>query len=265
MDSPSNKFFTAFSNFKNIGIISLAFFLVGCEELAPTITSPEEQKAAAILSAKSQAWQASQQSRILQVAAKLMEVSQEPKPLQFYFYGTQDENIGFDPDSPNAWTDGQNVIVTRGLLRFLKSDDELAVVLAHEMAHAFRGHIENQLGAQVAGEIIAAFVTKLVDPNLKYQGTTENIKKVINLQFTQGQEREADLFGFVWASKAGYDLRAGSRIWERWAIEMPESLQSGYLADHPSSAERMLAANKVMESLKAGIDPTAPPPKNQSP
>jgi predicted Zn-dependent protease len=90
-----------------------------------------------------------------------------------------------ESDSVNAVVDGEGRIgVPLGMLRFVKSDDELAVVLGHELGHlpTSRAH-------------------GLVTWTLGYH------------------EREADIRGLVYAHRAGYDIRMGARVFERMATE----------------------------------------------
>ena len=74
-------------------------------------------------------------------------------------------------------------------------------------------------------------------------------------KFDRDQEREADLYGLIWAHKAGFDITVVSDLWRRMAIEIPESVESGFLSSHPSSAERMLSLEKVANMLRDGDDP----------
>jgi predicted Zn-dependent protease len=74
-------------------------------------------------------------------------------------------------------------------------------------------------------------------------------------KFDRDQEREADLFGLAWAHYAGFDVGAAKDLWRRMAVEMPESVESGFLSSHPSSAERFVSIQKVVNNLKDGLDP----------
>jgi Zn-dependent protease with chaperone function len=71
-----------------------------------------------------------------------MKASGAKTPLKIIHVGRPEQTDGeIHPDLVDAWTDGESVGITRGSMRFLKSDDGLAIVLAHEIAHAYRGHI----------------------------------------------------------------------------------------------------------------------------
>ena len=74
-------------------------------------------------------------------------------------------------------------------------------------------------------------------------------------KFDRDQEREADLFGLIWAYHAGFDVSAARGLWRRMAVEIPESVESGFLSSHPSSAERFLSIEKVANMLQEGLDP----------
>jgi predicted Zn-dependent protease len=234
-------------------VITFFFFISSCAYIGPKVTTEEEKRAQAILMTEAQAWQKKQEQKILEIAARLIKAAENVEPLKFHFAGRTLEGwTRINADAVNAWTDGESVWITRGMMRFLKNDDELAVVLAHEMAHAYRGHIayvrmkhmlEAALG--LAAEIIAPTsgraVVILADAATK--------------KFDRDQEREADLFGLVWAHYAGFDVGAAKDLGRRMAVEIPESVESGFLSSHPSSAERFVVIEKVANSLKDGLDP----------
>ena len=73
-------------------------------------------------------------------------------------------------------------------------------------------------------------------------------------KFDRDQEREADLYSLVWALQAGFDVTVVTDLWRRMAIEIPESVESGFLSSHPSSAERLLSLERYAGMLKQGQD-----------
>ena len=239
-----------------VAVLALSFALSACATVTgPEITSEEERQARALLRAEAEAFQKAQQKKIADLGLRLMKASGAETPLKFIYVGTPKQTEGrIHPDLVNAWTDGDGVWITRGMMRFLKSDDELAIVLAHERAHAYRGHMAYLRAKQAAGlllEIPAAIfggqaagqlVTLLVEAATK--------------KFDRDQEREADLFGLIWVHKAGFDAVLAKNVFRRMAIEMPESIEQGFLSSHPTSAERFLSMERIAEALKQGKDPT---------
>lgn len=232
---------------------ALLLFLSACATTGPQITSEEERRERAILMAEAQAWQKRQEQKILEIGARLMKAAANVNPLRFHFVGKPEDTGGrIGPDSVNAWTDGESVWITRGMMRFLKNDDELAVVLAHEMAHAYRGHMAYLRAKQIFG-LALDITAEIFAP-----GTGRAVGLLLDAatkKFDRDQEREADLYGLIWASKAGFNVDSARGIWRRMAIEMPESMETGFLSSHPSSVERLLAMEKVADALKKGLDP----------
>ena len=159
-------------------------------------------------------------------------------------------------DVVNAGTDGRNVGVTRGMLRFVKNDDELAVVLGHELAHITRNHLGERVGRGLGWALFGLLVSAAVGADVT--DLTDLAAAIAESKFSRDQEREADVVGLRYAHAAGYDIRAGVSIWERFAIELPESLVKFLFASHPTSAERMVRARKIAEEIAAGGEPAIP-------
>lgn len=129
-----------------------------------------------------------------------------------------------DDGAWNAYTiGGGKVVVQSGLLQVdngLKSDDELAAVLAHEMAHVAARH-PTEGGSKLK-------VTQMVDKDLRSDEFTA--------AFTTNQEDEADRISVIYSALAGYDPAAGVAIWQR--KHATKGSYAGYLTDHPLSDDR---------------------------
>ncbi|MBA2564729.1 MAG: M48 family metalloprotease [Gemmatimonadetes bacterium] len=128
----------------------------------------------------------------------------------------------------NAFANRHGILLTTGMLQFLRGADELAVVLGHEVAHLVRGHLSGS-----------------------YVGFG------FNPAFSRDLEREADRYGLELAHKAGYDAGAGLDIWQRFASEIPAAFHhhQGAHETHPTSGERRLLARKVVERLGPPLRP----------
>jgi predicted Zn-dependent protease len=235
-----------------IRVFFLLIFLSGCSFVGPLISTGEEKRAQAILMMEAQAWQKKQEQRIIEIATRLIGSAETVEPLKFYFAARPYEGfMRVNADQVSAWTDGEAVWITRGMMRFLKNDDELALVLAHEMAHAYQGHIAHVHAKQVLQTAVAA-VAEMFAP-----GSGRAAIMLIDIaakKFDRDQEREADLYSLVWAHQAGFDVTVVTDLWRRMAIEIPESVESGFLSSHPSSAERLLSLERYAGMLKQGHD-----------
>ncbi len=233
--------------------IFLSFLLSACTAaIGPHITAEEEKQAQTVLQAEAAAFQKAQQNKINQIGARMMRASGAEVLLKLYYVSKPDQT-GIYPDAVNAWTDGDSVWVTRGMMRFLKSDDELAVILAHEMAHAYRGHMAYLKTRQILG-LILSIPAAIFGGQAAGQLVSVAVEAA-SKKFDRDQEREADLYGLIWAYKAGIDPDLAKGIFRRMAIEMPESVDQGFLSSHPTSVERFLAMERVADDLKKGLDP----------
>jgi predicted Zn-dependent protease len=140
----------------------------------------------------------------------------------------------------NAWTDGTNIMITRPMLGLLQSDDELAFILSHELAHILERHVQKASAASLAGAFLDVFASsKGVNTN----GTFRTVGALIG---SKDREREADKVGAYLMARAGFDPRAGAWLWER----MPPG-QDGWLASHPLSSERTANLLTVAAEIRA--------------
>ncbi|MGH7856096.1 MAG: M48 family metalloprotease, partial [Candidatus Binatia bacterium] len=182
--------------------------------------------------------------RVERVARRLLQhVPGDPK-IQFV--------IVPDPQINAGATFGQ-VAVTTGLLEFARTDDELAMVLGHELAHITEGHVTKGVLGSLALNILAIVVESQA-PGLG--NAAGGVGQLFLNRYTQGQERVADSVGLRYAYESGYDPRAAGDVQERLAVQVPQTMTAGFFDTHPSSVERMIATRKQAEELLA----QGPPP-----
>lgn len=131
-----------------------------------------------------------------------------------------------------------------GILTSLKlTDDEVAAVMGHEIAHALREHSREKmakqgltnLGARVGGALISGIFG--IDPNIT--GTVASYgAQFAGLKFSRDDEREADLVGLDISSRAGYDPRAGIALWRKMAA-LNQRAPIEVLSTHPGGETRI--------------------------
>ena len=158
-------------------------------------------------------------------------------------------------DQVNAFCmPGGRVAFFSGILTKLKlTDDEVAAIMGHEIAHALREHGREQMGksmatnvgARVGGALISAIFG--VDP-----GITDTVARygaqAASLKYSRDDEREADLVGLDLAARAGYDPRAGIILWQKMAA-MNKSAPPAWMSTHPGGGERIAQMNEHMDVL----------------
>lgn len=144
----------------------------------------------------------------------------------------------------NAWCmPGGKMAVYTGLIEQLGlSDDELAAVMGHEIAHALREH-GREKASQSAGVDIAATLGGLVGA---FYGIDADVGKGLlgaagDLAFmrpnSRGMEQEADRIGVELAARAGFDPHAAISLWDKMARASGSSVPQ-WLSTHPSSEAR---------------------------
>jgi hypothetical protein len=129
----------------------------------------------------------------------------------------------------NAVTDGQSVTVMRGLVSFLKRDEELALVVGHEIGHNVLGHFQRgrALGHQ-AGPFTA--------------GTQASMREF---------EREADYVGLYFVALAGYDMETAIESSHRMASQGPMGDRGS--ATHPSQGERYTVLQQALREIRGKL------------
>jgi Zn-dependent protease with chaperone function len=207
-------------------------------------TDDEITQESSVLRERAQARFLEQKRRVERVGRRLLETIPDHPKVQFVI-------ANGDP-SINAGASFGQVAITSGMLNFVKSDDEMAVVLGHELAHIEQGHV---LKGAISGLALGVLSTVLEARVPGAGQAAGGVGQMFLNHFTQNQEREADDVGLRFAYQAGYDPRVAAGLQERLAVEVPQSMSAGYFDSHPSSVERAVAARREADELLARGDP----------
>lgn len=166
------------------------------------------------------------------------------------------EFVVFDSDQINAFAlPGGKVSVYTGLLKIVQSDDELACVMGHEIAHVTSRHgaerTSQQLLASGATLLSAAYLeTRDMDPTTKAAivgGLGLGATYGVIMPFSRLQESEADSVGLRFAAGAGYDPRAAVTFWQRMsAATSKQGKPPVLLSDHPSDESRIANLQRLV-------------------
>lgn len=150
----------------------------------------------------------------------------------------------------NAFADGKNIYMTRGMYRFAKNNNELALVIAHELGHNAMDHIKKK----EANAALAGFAGLMVDLLAASQGVNtqgEFTNQAIGLgagAYSVEFEQEADYVGMYILAKSGRDTSQVTNFWRRMAAENNSgSITTG--GTHPSTPERFLAIEKTHKEI----------------
>lgn len=157
---------------------------------------------------------------------------------------------------------GGKIAVFSGLVETLKlTDDEVAMVIGHEIAHALREHARERAAKVTltnAGTVVIALLIGSNAGELARAGGS-----LMTLQFSRSDEKEADLIGMELAARAGYNPEAGVTLWQKMS-RAAKGAPPQWLSTHPSGETRIKLIkdnlSRVMplyQRARAGKPPSA--------
>jgi predicted Zn-dependent protease len=145
-------------------------------------------------------------------------------------------------DEINAWCmPGGKMAMYTGLVQKLNAtDDEIAAVMGHEIAHALREHarerMSRQMGTQMGIGIVGALFG-IGDLGQSIAGTVADV--TLNLPNSRLHETESDRIGVELAARAGFDPNAAITLWEKMAKASGGGQPPKWLSTHPSHEDRI--------------------------
>jgi len=124
-----------------------------------------------------------------------------------------------DSDEVNAWCmPGGRIAVYTGLIQKVKpTDDELAAVIGHEIAHALREHTREKMSQQMAANMGISVLGMITGSQQAVEIGGSLSQVMFTLPNSRGFETEADAIGLELAARAGYDPRAAVTLWQKMA------------------------------------------------
>lgn len=171
-----------------------------------------------------------QYNRVQGILKKLTVKIKSPKGYNYSIYLIDGKEI-------NAFTVGAKIYITTAMVAFCISDDEIACIIGHEIAHNELGHIRDNISRiktarnyGVIGDISSSFAS------------------LITTSFNQKNETHSDFIGIDLAIAAGYNGCASSQLWKRMkALENSNGGFDTFFNSHPYSATREVCAKNHLE------------------
>jgi Zn-dependent protease with chaperone function len=135
---------------------------------------------------------------------------------------------------------GGKIAVFTGLLEKLKlTDDEVAMVVGHEMAHALREHARERIAKSQGTGALLSLGAQLFGLGQLGDVAANIGTQLLTLKFSRDDEVEADLVGLEMGARAGFNPRASLSLWEKMGREAGGGNNLAFLSTHPSGPERL--------------------------
>jgi predicted Zn-dependent protease len=160
------------------------------------------------------------------------------------------------------------VLITRGLYDLLETEDELAAVIGHEIAHVQRKHHYEVMRQQkLVGALSDAAASQVTVDNAMLDKLWSRATEVMTRGLDKSAEYEADRDGMVLAARAGYDSSALLTVLEKIGASAARGSDASMLySTHPAPAARLAAlGDAVTPELEAAARPSPAAPRLRAP
>ncbi len=134
---------------------------------------------------------------------------------------------------------GGKIAFYSGILSKLQlSDQEVAAIMGHEVAHALREHARERMGKTAATRIGANVLSSLLGLGGTGDALLNMGGQLLTLRFSREDETEADLVGMDLAARAGYNPQAGVTLWQKM-MAASKGAPPQFLSTHPAGETRI--------------------------
>ena len=161
-----------------------------------------------------------------------------------------------EPETLNAWcmAGGKMAIYTGIVQKLSLSDDEIAQVMGHEIAHALAKHTAERMSVAMAQQAALQVGAILLggdsaSSQIALQAAAAATTVGVQLPNSRQQESEADRIGIELAAKAGYDPHAAPKLWEKMMQASGGGGKSDFLSTHPASEKRLEALTALIPQM----------------
>jgi predicted Zn-dependent protease len=151
----------------------------------------------------------------------------------------------FDSKDVNAFAlPGGKMGVYTGLLKVAQTQDQLAAVIGHEIAHVVAGHSASRVSNEMAAQLGIGILSQSTGIGPEAIGMGANL--LLLLPFSRGDESEADILGMNYMARAGFDPRQAAELWRNMA-RAGGGGPPQFMSTHPSHETRIRDLNNHLQ------------------
>jgi Zn-dependent protease with chaperone function len=145
---------------------------------------------------------------------------------------------------------GGKIAFFTGLLNALKiTEDEAAMVMGHEMAHALREHARARVAKEQGANVAVGLLSQVLGLGQLGQMGLGIGAQLVSLKWSRADETEADLVGLEIGARAGYNPDAAITLWEKMA-QVGGGGGPAFLSTHPSGPERLQRLREAIPKVR---------------
>ena len=160
---------------------------------------------------------------------------------------------------------GGKIAFFAGLLVKLQlSDDEVATIMGHEVAHALREHARERIGKTAATRVGLGLLSSLFGLGSAGDAVLGIGGQLLTMTWSREDETEADLVGMDLAARAGYDPAAGVTLWQKM-MAASKGAPPQFLSTHPAGETRIRDIQGKLPKVTPIYEQAAKPPRNFGP
>jgi predicted Zn-dependent protease len=160
---------------------------------------------------------------------------------------------------------GGKIAFFYGILQKLQlSDDEVATIMGHEVAHALREHARERMGKNAATRLGAGLLSGLLGLGGTGDALLNMGGQLLTLNFSREDESEADIVGMDLAARAGHDPRAGITLWQKM-MAAAKGAPPEFLSTHPSGPTRIRDIEEKLPKVLPLFESAPRPQRNFGP
>jgi predicted Zn-dependent protease len=157
-----------------------------------------------------------------------------------------------DPETVNAFcmAGGKMAIYSGLILKLKATDDEIAQVMGHEIAHALSAHTAEQMSVALATDLaVTGFAITRDEPGVALAGASLAAALAIKLPNSRTAESEADVIGIELAARAGYHPEAAVSLWKKMAETSGSNGEFDFFSTHPAPEKRRQNLRKLVPKM----------------
>jgi predicted Zn-dependent protease len=160
---------------------------------------------------------------------------------------------------------GGKIAFYTGILQQLQlDDDEVSMIMGHEIAHALREHARERMGKTAATRIGANVVSALLGLGSLGDAALGMGAQLLTLRFSREDESEADLVGLDLAARGGYNPRAGVSLWNKMGAAS-KGAPPQFLSTHPAGPTRIKEIEAILPKVEPLFTRAPKPPRRFAP